>query len=116
MYFCGVVDGGRGRLARIQQTEGDSSKQFRPWMPLKKHRRAAGSLSCMHTMGALCCTDINDSEGVLGVFVPRKRTGDAFCRRSGRVPYGRSTTERGVPKWGQTQRRGASAGRESHVH
>jgi len=115
VYSGGVVDAGRGRVARIQQTEGDSSKQFRPWMPLKKHRRAAGSLSCVHTMGALRCTEINDSEGVLGIFVHGKRTGDAFCRRSGRVPSGRSTTERGVPKWAQTQRRGASAGRESHV-
>ena len=116
MYSGGVGDAGRGRVARIQQTEGDSSKQFRPWMPLKKHRRAVGSLFCVHTTGALRCTEINDSEGVLGVFVPGKRTGDAFCRRSGRVPSGRSTTERGVPKWAQMQCRGASAGRESYVH
>jgi len=111
VYSVGVVDAGRGRVARIQQTEGDSSSQFRPWMPLKEHRRAAGSLSCVHTMGALRCTEINYSEGVLGVFVPGKRTGDAFCRRSGREPSGRSTTGRGVPKRAQTQRRGASAGR-----
>ena len=111
-----LVDAGRGRVARIQQTEGDSSQQFRPWMSLREHRRAAGSLSCVHTTGALRCTEINDSEGVLGVFVPGKRTGDAFCLWSGSVPSGPSPTGRGVPKWAQTQLRGASAGRESDVH
>jgi len=116
VYSGCMVDAGRGRVARIQQTEGDSSQQFRPWLSLKEHRRAAGSLSCVHTTGALRCTEINDSEGVLGVFVPAKRTGDAFCRWSGRVPSGPSTTGRGVPKWAETQRRGASAGRQSHVH
>jgi len=45
---------------------------FRHWVPLKEHRRAAGSLSCVHTTGALCCTKVNDTECVLGVFVAGK--------------------------------------------
>jgi len=54
--------------------------QFRPWVLLKEHRRAAGSLSCEHSTGALRCTEVNDTECVLGVFVAGKRTGEAFCR------------------------------------
>jgi len=41
-------------------------------MPLKEHRGAADSLSCVHTTEALRCEKINDSEGVLGVFVAGK--------------------------------------------